>query len=161
MKTGHSVVLSQMLSPASINLDLKSGDRDSVLAELVAQVPELAKQPDSRQTLLNALREREMLHTTAIGDGIAVPHARNGLVGLVNHSVIVFGRHKAGIQYDAVDSLPARLFFLLIAPTVTQHLAVLARLTLLLRDPRLRQQLLAVASPEEAIGIFRDAESRF
>jgi mannitol/fructose-specific phosphotransferase system IIA component (Ntr-type) len=149
-----------MLSPASINLDLKSSDQDSVLAELVAQVPELAEQPAARQTLLNALREREQLHTTAIGDGIAIPHARNGLVGLVNHSVIVFGRHKAGIPYDAEDKLPARLFFLLIAPTVTQHLAVLARLTLLLRDPRLRQQLLAAERPEQVIGLFRDAENK-
>jgi len=160
MNTAHSVVLSQMLSPASINLNLKSADRDSVLSELVDQVPELAEQPAIRQTLLNALREREQLHTTAIGDGIAIPHARNGLVGLVDRSVIVFGRHSPGIHYDAVDSLPARLFFLVIAPTVTQHLAVLARLTLLLRDPRLRQQLLSAQRPEEVIDLFRNAESK-
>ena len=47
---------------------------------------------------------------------------------------------RQGIPYDAIDGVPARLFFLLIAPTVTQHLAILARLSRLLRDPKLRQK---------------------
>src|SRR5215470_3336884 len=152
MKINNAVVLSEMLSPATINLNLKSMDRDAVLAELVGQIPELAKQPAARETLLRALHEREQLHSTGIGDGIALPHARNALVGLVDHSVIVFGRHPTGISYGAIDTLPARLFFLLIAPSVTQHLGILARLSRLLRDPRLRQNLLTVQTPEKTIG---------
>src|SRR5208337_1293334 len=131
----HSVVLSDLLSPKTINLNLKSGDREAVLVELVDQIPQLADQPESRQTLLRALREREELCSTGIGDGIAIPHCRNGLVGLVDDSIMVFGRHPTGIQFGSIDSLPTRLFFLLVAPTVTRHLAILARLTLLLRDP--------------------------
>ncbi len=161
MKNSHSVVLSDLLSAATVALDLKSADRDSVLGELVNQIPQLAKQPEARQTLLRALREREQLHSTGIGDGIALPHARNALVGLVDQPIIVFGRHKQGIPYDAIDNSPARLFFLLIAPTVTQHLAVLARLTRLLRDPKLRQSLLAAAKPEQVIALIREAEAEF
>src|SRR6185369_16838473 len=78
----NSVVLSELLSPATINLNLRSLDRDSVLQELVNQIPERAKQPDAQQTLLRALHDREQLHSTGIGDGIALPHARNALVGL-------------------------------------------------------------------------------
>lgn len=140
------MVLSQLLSPATINLNLKSADRDAVLAELVNQIPQLARQPAEQQTLLRALREREQLHSTGIGDGIALPHARNALVGLVDEPIIVFGRHPQGINYDAIDGIPARLFFLLIAPTVTQHLAILARLSRLLRDPKLRQGLLTATA---------------
>jgi len=154
-----SVVLSGLLSPATIKLDLASTDRDAVLAELVNQIPELAEEPEARQTLLRALREREQLHSTGIGDGIALPHARNALVGLVDHSIIVFGRHAQGIPYGAIDAMPARLFFLLIAPTVTQHLAILARLSRLLRDPRLRQNLLKADRPEQVIALIREAES--
>ena len=161
MKNSASVVLSELLLPAAINLDLKSTDRDSVLSELVNQIPQLAQQPEARQTLLRALREREQLHSTGIGDGIALPHARNALVGLVDQPIIVFGRHKQGIPYDAIDNIPARLFFLLIAPTVTQHLAVLARLTRLLRDPKLRQSLLAAEKPEQVIALIREAEAKF
>jgi len=160
MKNTNSVVVSELFSPATINLNLSSSDRDSVLGELTNQIPELAKEPGAREILLRALHEREQLHSTGIGDGIALPHARNALVGLVNHSIIVFGRHPTGIPYDAVDKMPARLFFLLIAPTVTQHLAILARLSRLLRDPKLRQNLLTVDRPEKVITLIRDAEGK-
>ncbi len=160
MKNSSAIVLGELLSPAVIILDLKSADRDSVLGELVNQIPQLAKQPEARQTLLRALYEREQLHSTGIGDGIALPHSRNALVGLVDQPILVFGRHEKGIPYDAIDGIPARLFFLLIAPTVTQHLAVLARLTRLLRDSRLRQKLLAAEKPENVLALIREAESK-
>jgi mannitol/fructose-specific phosphotransferase system IIA component (Ntr-type) len=160
MKTSSSVVLSQLLSPATINLNLKSADRDAVLDELVNQIPQLARQPAERQTLVRALREREQLHSTGIGDGIALPHARNALVGLVDEPIIVFGRQPQGINYDAIDGIPARLFFLLVAPTVTQHLAILARLSRLLRDPKLRQGLLTAARPEQVAELIQTAEEK-
>ncbi len=160
MKANNVVVLSELLSPAVIDLDLKGADRDSVLRELVNQIPELAQQPEARQTLLRALYEREQLHSTGIGDGVALPHSRNALVGLVDQPILVFGRHAKGIPYDAIDGIPARLFFLLIAPTVTQHLAVLARLTRILRDPRLRQNLLAARQPQNVLELVREAEAK-
>jgi len=160
MTNSGSVVLGSLLSPATINLNLKSVDRDAVLGELVAQIPELAQQPEARQTLLRALHEREQLHSTGIGDGIALPHTRNALVGLVDHPVIVFGRQADGIPYGAIDAVPARLFFLLIAPTVTQHLAILARLSRLLRDPKLRRNLLMADKPERVVQIIREGETK-
>jgi mannitol/fructose-specific phosphotransferase system IIA component (Ntr-type) len=152
--------LSELFSPAAMNLNLSSADRDSVLNELVNQIPQLTKQPDARKTLLRALHERELLHSTGIGDGIALPHARNALVGLVDEPTIVFARHATGIPYGAIDDAPARLFFLLIAPTVTQHLGILARLSRILRDPKVRQNLLAAEKPEKVISLIRDAEAK-
>jgi mannitol/fructose-specific phosphotransferase system IIA component (Ntr-type) len=160
MKKSTSLVLGEILSPATINLDLQSADRDSVLDELVNQIPQFAKLPESRQTLLRALREREQLHSTGIGDGVALPHSRNALVGLVDQPIMVFGRHKKGIPYDAIDGVPARLFFLLIAPTVTQHLAILARLGRVLRDPKLRKNLLTAEKPENVPVLMREAEAK-
>lgn len=160
MNQSTSVVISELLSPQTINLDLHGTDRDSVLKELVDQIPDLADQPEGRQTLLRALHEREQLHSTGIGDGIALPHARNALVGLVDRPIIVFGRHPTGVPYGALDEVPARLFFLLTAPTVTHHLAVLARVSRLLRDPKLRQGLLTARRPEEVIEKVRESENR-
>jgi mannitol/fructose-specific phosphotransferase system IIA component (Ntr-type) len=159
MKTQKSSAIIDLFSPARISLDLQSADRDSVLEELVNLIPELAEQPDARQTLLRALREREQLHSTGIGDGVALPHSRNALVGLVEDSLIVFGRHRSGIPYGAVDSAPARLFFLLVAPTVTQHLGILARLSRLLRDPRLRQRLLNAEKADQVMTLIGEAET--
>ena len=160
MKKANRATLSQLLSPESMNLDLQSEDRDAVLAELVDQVPQFADQPEARDTLLRALYEREKLHSTGIGDGVAIPHARNALVGLVDKPLVVFGRHATGIPFDAIDKVPARLFFLLLAPTVTQHLAILARLTRLLNDPRLRKELLSALTAEEVLAVIRAAEEK-
>ena len=160
MKNPGSVVLSELISPATIKLALSSADRDGVLKELAGQIPAIADRPEIRNTLIRALQEREQLHSTGIGDGVALPHARNALVGIVDRPVIVFGRHTPGIPYDAIDGAPARLFFLLVAPTVTQHLAVLARVSRLLRDPRVRQDLLAAESSEKVLAIIREAEGR-
>jgi mannitol/fructose-specific phosphotransferase system IIA component (Ntr-type) len=152
--------ITELFSPAAMNLNLASTDRDTVLNELVNQIPQLAKQTEARKTLLRALRERELLHSTGIGDGIALPHARNALVGLVDEPIVVFARHATGIPYGAIDNVPARLFFLLIAPTVTQHLGILARLSRILRDPKVRQSLLTADRPEKVISLIQDAETK-
>ena len=160
MSTSGSENVSDLLSLERVQLDLTSADRESVLEELVNQIPELAQQPEAQQTLLRALREREQLYSTGIGDGIALPHSRNALVGLVDSSLVVFGRHAQGIAYGAPDALPARLFFLVVAPTVTKHLAILARLIRLLRDPKLRKNLLTADRPEQIIDLLRKAEAK-
>jgi nitrogen PTS system EIIA component len=160
MVNSNSMVLSDLISSATIKLNLASTDRDAVLEELIGQIPTIAKDVEARQTLLRALQEREQLHSTGIGDGIALPHARNALVGMVDRPVIVFGRHERGIPYGAIDGAPARLFFLLIAPTVTQHLGILARISRLLRDPKLRQNLLVADKAETVLATIRDAEAR-
>jgi PTS system nitrogen regulatory IIA component len=156
----NSVVLSELLSIPTIKLDLAGRDRDSVLQELVGLIPRIEENYEMRNTLLRALHDREQLHSTGIGDGVALPHARNALVGLVDKSIIVFGRHAKGIPYGAIDGKPAQLFFLLIAPTVTQHLAILARISRVLRDVKLRQGLLNVDKPEKALALIRDSETK-
>src|SRR6266536_1418963 len=160
MNNNNRVVLSELITPATINLNMHSLDREAVLEELVNQIPELRDQPEARKTLLRALQERELLHSTGIGDGIALPHARNALVGLVDEPIVVFARHATGIPYGAIDNVPARLFFLLIAPTVTQHLGILARLSRVLRDPKVRQNLLAADRPEKVISLMSEAETK-
>ena len=141
----------------TVALELRSSMRDEVLRELVSAIPELKKRPDAQETLLKALQDRESLHSTGIGDGIALPHARNALVGLVDHTVIVLGRHAQGIPFGAIDGKPAQLFFLLAAPTVTDHLAVLARISRVLLDGKLRQSLLTVQSEDKAAVLLKEA----
>jgi mannitol/fructose-specific phosphotransferase system IIA component (Ntr-type) len=160
MQNSGSIKLGDLLAPGAINLHLRSMDREAVLSELVNQIAVLSTQPQARETLLKALHEREQLHSTGIGDGIALPHARNALVGLVDHPIIVFARHESGIPYGAIDGQPARLFFLLVAPTVTQHLAILARLSRLLREPGLRQSLLQADKPTQVISLIKEAEAK-
>jgi PTS system nitrogen regulatory IIA component len=79
-------------------------------------------------------------------------------VGLVERPVIVFGRKRDGLPFGAIDGVPVRLFFLLVAPDVTSHLRVLARLSRLLRNPRVRQALLAAETVSRVLSIIRVAE---
>ena len=154
------VSLSELLPISAINLQLTANSREAVLVELVGQIAEIAANPEARRTLLQALEERERLHSTGIGDGIALPHARNALVGLVDHPILVFGRHAEGISFGAIDGAPAQLFFLLVAPTVTQHLAMLDRISRLLRDPKLRKALLSVESEARVQTLMQEAEAK-
>ncbi len=151
--------LHEFLTGEAIKLNLAGSQRDEVLNELIDLIPALAAQPASKEKLFRALQERELLHSTGIGDGIALPHARNALVGLVDKPVIVFGRHPTGIPYGAVDNEPARLFFLLVATNVSQHLQILARISRLLRDSRLRRDLLQADKPETVIALITKAET--
>jgi len=153
------LLIGDLISTATVALNLSGRQPSDVLAELVARIPEITGRPTARETLLRALMEREQLHSTGIGDGVALPHARNALVGLVEKPVVVFGRHDQGVPYGSIDAQPARLFFLLVTTTVTQHLAILARVSRLVRDPRLRKGLAVAETPEKVIALIREAES--
>jgi mannitol/fructose-specific phosphotransferase system IIA component (Ntr-type) len=152
--------LSGLLRLDQIQLDLRGSDKSAVLRELVALVPELRDEPAPRDAFFQALLEREQLHTTGIGDGIALPHARNPTGGLLKRPILIFGRHRRGIDYGSMDSRPAQLFFLLASPQLTDHLAMLARLSRVLRDPKLRATLLAAARPDEIAPMLDQAELR-
>lgn len=150
--------ISNLISLATVQLHLTGRDRDDVLRELVGLVPELADRPEARASLFKALIDREQLHSTGIGDGIALPHARQALAELVPRPVVAFGRHLVGVPYGAIDNRPVTLFFLLVTTTVTEHLQVLARISRLVRDARLRQDLLTADRPETVLKLIRGAE---
>ncbi|MGB9604072.1 MAG: PTS sugar transporter subunit IIA [Verrucomicrobiia bacterium] len=160
MEENQKFLISDLLSPATIELNLNQTERDELLQALVSKIPDLKNRPEAQETLLRAIIERESLHSTGIGDGIALPHARNALVGLVEHPVIVFGRHKDGIPYGAIDGEPAKLFFLIVAPNVTQHLHILARISRILRQPGITKSLLSANTPEKVISIIKETEER-
>ena len=148
---GTRGVLSQILRSGDIELNLHSGNRDDVFRELIGHVPYLRRRPEAAEALLKALVDREKLCSTGLGEGIALPHTRNSIPGLAEHPILVFGRHEQGINYGALDGSPVHLFFLLIAPSVSQHLQILARLTRLLRKPEVRQALLRANSREDVL----------
>jgi len=151
--------LSDLLSPQAVHLCLTGTQCDETLAELVDRIGGIAGRPEARERLLRALQESEQLHTTNLGNGVAMPHARNALVGLVDEPAVVIGRHEHGVPYGHEKGDPARLFFLFVAPSVTQHVAMASRTARLLRAPKLRQSLLDAGTADSVIGLIRDAEA--
>jgi mannitol/fructose-specific phosphotransferase system IIA component (Ntr-type) len=156
----HSMsYLSGLLRVEQIQLNLRGADKPAVLRELADLVAELKDEASHRDAFLQALLERERLHTTAIGDGIALPHARNPMGGLLKRPLLIFGRHSGGVQWSAPDNRPTQLFFLLASPQLTDHLAMLSRLSRVLRDAKLRSSLLTAAHAREIPGLLESAET--
>ncbi len=149
------LTLGDYITEAGICLSLTSRLRDEILTELIGYIPALKERPAERQKLFLALKDREELCSTGVGDGVAFPHARSAMVGLVKDPVIVFGRNVAGVPFGAVDGSPVKIFFLVIAPTVTTHLRILSRLSRLLRDPHLRNSLITAEHASRVLSLIK------
>jgi mannitol/fructose-specific phosphotransferase system IIA component (Ntr-type) len=154
------LTVADVMSPGRIQLNLQSTARDDVLRELVALVID-PREAHLAETLFKALKAREDLCSTCVDEGVAIPHARNALVGLVDHPVLAYGRHRAGVDFGALDGKPVHHFFLLCAPNVREHLQLLARLARLVKDINFRAKLAATQQPEQVIALIRDAERHF
>lgn len=128
------------LAPGSIIPSLSGTTKGEVLAELSAHMAENQPGVDA-QKLQRALEEREQLATTAIGDGIAIPH---GKLDSVDRLVGTLGRSVLGLDCDSIDGKPTHLLFMLVAPVNSAgvHLKALARLSKLFKDASFRQKLL-------------------
>jgi len=153
------MTITDILAADRVLPDLSATTKDDVLAELasllVGQIPQST--PDR---LVAVLRERERLNSTAIGDGIAIPHGR--LPG--TKSVVAgFARSRGGVDFDSVDRQPTHLFFVLIAPddAAAMHLKALARISRLLKDKAFREQLLALRTPQELYDAIVAEDAKF
>ncbi|MGA7827360.1 MAG: PTS sugar transporter subunit IIA [Geobacteraceae bacterium] len=150
--------IADYLNSQDIIPNLVSTTKEGVLTELteklVARHPALAC-----DEVLRILRERELLGSTGIGGGIAIPHAKLQHAG---EPIIVFGRSLKGITYDALDGKPVTLFFLLIADTNSfeQYLKLLARISRLLKDRALRCRLLEVSGVDALYEIIQEQDNR-
>lgn len=152
--------LSGMLTVGQVTLEMQSREKAGALRELAALVPEIRREPAQLDPFVEALLERERLHTTGIGDGIALPHTRNPLGGILKKPLLVFGRHPKGIPFASVDNKPVQLFFLLAAPSLTEHLKMLATLSRVLRDVNLRASLSSVKKAPEVLQALAEAEQK-
>ena len=109
--------------------------------------------------LLEALMARESLGSTAIGQGIAIPHAKSECVDKL---VAAFGLSKKGVDFDSLDGEPAYIFFLLVAPqdSAGPHLKALARISRLLKDKYFRDTLKACEDEKAVIKIITEEDEK-
>jgi PTS system fructose-specific IIC component len=147
------------LDPRAVSLQLRSNTKDDALRELVNLIPELLNRAPEQLSLWQALADRERLHTTAVGEGLAFPHARNAMGNLLKRPVIVVGRHIQGVAWGAADTKPVQLLFMLAAPSLTEHLHLLGQMSRILRNAKIREELLRAATAEQVIEILKNGES--
>ncbi|HPE37233.1 MAG TPA: PTS sugar transporter subunit IIA [Spirochaetales bacterium] len=139
--------LSDFLDRDLVLPDLAARTKNEVLTELVASLG--PKLPDlDADKALQVLLEREHLGTTGIGDGVAIPH---GKMEDLQEIVLVVGRSKKGVDFEALDFKPCTIFFLVLAPeqVAGTHLRILATISRLLRDESFRRSFQAAADRDE------------
>jgi PTS system nitrogen regulatory IIA component len=137
----YNMKIMDFLSREAIVVDFKSTSKEEVIRELIealVSAGEVSRQ--NRQKLIEALMAREELGSTAIGQGVGIPHAKSDCVDKL---VAAFGLSSKGVDFDSLDGEPVYILFLLLAPqdSAGPHLKALARISRLLKDKYFRDNL--------------------
>lgn len=151
--------ITEILTPDLVLPDLQGTTKADLLRELAGCLA--AKFTDIDVNALAAvLAERERLGSTAIGDGIAIPHGKiRGATKIVG----AFGRKVEGVDFDSLDGGLTNLFFVLVAPedSTSLHLKALARVSRLLKDTAFRERLLAAPDADEIYRLIVEEDGRY
>jgi PTS system nitrogen regulatory IIA component len=126
-----------------------------LLAEMLA--PSLAADAGEVERLL---LEREQLQTTAIGEGVAIPHAAMDSVATRSAALLLCPK---GVAFDSLDGGPAQIIFGVVGPrqATADHLRVLARISRLLRVKDIRDELLRATEPQAALDLVLREDGGF
>ncbi len=150
----------EFLSKKAILTDIKSTKKEDVIKELVDSLINAGDvDKRSRAKLVEALMAREALGSTAIGQSVAIPHAKSDCVEKL---VAAFGISKKGVDFDSLDGEPAFIFFLLVAPqdSAGPHLKALARISRLLKDKYFRDSLRSCTDDKEILRIITQEDEK-
>jgi len=137
--------LAEILPVERVTTNLVGADKEAVLRELAALLC-TGGVPVSTDLVFTMLAEREKLASTGVGSGVAIPHAR---VPGVQDVAAALGVHRRGISFDAVDGEDVHIFVAVLASErqPSKHLKALASISRLLRDPRVRADMLDAPDP--------------
>ncbi len=152
--------ITEILGKNSVRVDLGSTTKEEVLVELVDLLVEAGSiKKTDKSDVIKKIKEREVLGSTGIGKGVAIPHAKSAKV---KKMVAAFGVSKKGLDFKSLDGEPTYLFFILIAPGETPgpHLKALAKISRLLDDKFTRERLCSCATAPEVVKIIKDEESK-
>jgi fructose-specific phosphotransferase system IIA component len=152
------VRLLEYLSPESIFLDISGKDKSDVISKIVHRMKQ-RKVIDDEKDFIKEVFQREALGCTAIGSGVAIPHARTRAV---NRIIIAFARLSSGVDFGADDHEPVRLLFVLGTPpdAVGEYLKVLAKLSKLLKEEDTRARLMKAKSTKDVTNILEDSQAQ-
>lgn len=131
--------------------------KEAILDEMTRKLVETGA-VDDYDTFRQAIAEREKSMSTGLGDGIAMPHAKNQAV---KKTSVVFAKHQTGIDFDSLDGKPAHLFFMIAAKDNANetHLTILSNLSKLLMNKDFIEALEVADTPQSVKAIVNLAEA--
>jgi PTS system nitrogen regulatory IIA component len=151
--------ISQLLKEELIEPNLTLTEKDAVLEYLVKLATPYIKEKSTVDIdkVLQALRDREAVTSTGIGNGIAIPHAK---VEGLDQIILLFARSPNGLNFQALDDAPVNLIFLVVAPPtiITDYLKLLGAISSLLKKQKNRTALLQAKTKAEIIAAIKTGE---
>lgn len=150
--------ISEFLKIEAVIPELASQSKGAILRELSMALAR-ANPAISAQRLSLVLEERERVNSTAVGDGVAIPHGKLPELSTLTAS---FGIKHAGIDFDAHDKKSTHLFFALVAPenSAGLHLKALARISRLFRNVGFRESILAAADAQAVYALIVQEDAK-
>ncbi len=148
-----------LIKPEMILSALSSTSKPKIIKELAAYLAARHDKVEEAQ-LARVLIDREALASTAIGEGVAIPH---GKLSSVSEIVACIGRAKGGVDFDSMDGQPTFLFFVLVAPenSTGAHLKALARISRVFKDSEFRARLLSAQDAGAMYDVIAEEDAKY
>ena len=150
--------INELLIKDAMIMDLQATDKKGAIDEMVQKMYDVGRISDI-QTYKEGILAREAQTSTGLGDGIAMPHAKNKAV---KEATVLFAKSNKGVDYASLDGQPTYLFFMIAAPEGANdtHLQALAALSRLLIDADFVARLKSATTPDEVQQLFANAEAQ-
>lgn len=148
-----------LLSVDAMIMNLSATEKKAAIHEMVQKLHDAGRIEDMT-VFEEGILAREAQTSTGLGDGLAMPHAKNKAV---LKPTVLFAKSNSGVDYEALDGQPTFLFFMIAAPDGANdtHLQALAGLSRLLLNPDLIADLKKATKPEEVIDLFDEAQKEY
>ena len=150
--------LTDFIPAGCVVTDAKCKSKDSLFKDLAKMIAATHPGCDAKE-LVAAVLDRESKISTGIGNGIAIPHGKTDSVHGLCGAIAIF---RDGIEYEAVDGLPVRVVFMLLAPfdSAGPHIRALQQIAILSKDHGFIERLVNAASNGEAHDLLVEEEIR-
>lgn len=150
--------ITDLLKPVSIQLNVAPPKSKTEAIEILADLMEKSGNLNNKEEYLKAVIAREESGSTGLGDGIATPHAKSAAVKEAGLAAMVI---PDGMDFEALDGNPSRLFFMIAAPDTASdlHVELLSKLAMMVMDPDFKESLIAAKSVDEFLKLINDKEN--
>lgn len=151
--------LTDVLKEELINISLSGKSRDACIKELIGKLAE-SQMINDADTIFTAVLEREKIMTTGVGNGIAIPHCKHTSSP---EFAVCLGIRKKGVDFQAIDGKEVKIIFLLVGPENNPglHIKLLSRISRLMSNEDLRQQLQGCENNKAAFDLIHEEENYF
>ena len=155
-RTGQDI-FTPALTRGGVHQGISGTGRDQALEQVLKLLPLPAHiQP---ALLIEMLLSREQAGTTAIGDGIAIPHVKHPVVLAGIEPVVGLFFLNEPVDFDAFDGVPVHTLFVILSGSFKAHLSLLSRLAFCLQAQQVKELLARRADPRSILAAFQIAES--